>query len=515
MAWRFGSYRLDPERFELSRNGEAVRAEPQVLSLLIYLVRNRHRMVPRDELLDAVWKNRSATEATLSSRVRSARMAVGDEGAHQTVIRTLHGNGFRFIAEVEDEGTTVEARPSLAPVALPPRGRPSIAVLPFRPLGLDNRLEILAEAIPYEVIQALSRLRWLSVTARGSSFRFSLSDANHALVATALGVRYLLSGIIETVGQALAVSFELTDSGTSEIIWAERLVGTLAEIDDLRHRIVVRVVAALEIIVPETEAQHALVTGADRFDAWSSYHVGMRHLYRFTTTDNAIARAHFEQSANLDPTLARAQAGLSFTSFLEAFLRISPDVRSSIAAARRHAERGLELDSLDPFVNFVMGRSHWLTHDLDEARHWLSRATTLNPNYAQGFYASAFTSMLLGDSKATNTELDSAFLLSPLDPLLYGMHGVRAQMLIQQGDYAAAAHYAGRAVASPGAHYLIGMIAVVAYGLAGQHEEAARWRAKVRKLKRDASEKDYFNAFPTSDSASRPVIAAQLRRHGF
>jgi TolB-like protein len=516
MVWDFGAFRLDPERFELTLRGERVPVEPQVLTMLVHLVRNRHRMVTRDELAEAVWKGTAVSDASISSRIRSVRAAVGDDGTRQDVIRTVHGRGFRFLPDVsEDVPARPEARePSQGPDAAR-TGRPSIAVLPLAPLAVDEAYAILADAIPHEIIQALSRLRWLSVTARGSSFRFRQPAPDVDLAATALGVRYVLSGILETSGDALSVTLELSDSGLGEIIWADRLTSGISEVDDLRARIVNHIVAALEIVVPENEARLAKLSGADKFDAWANYHLGLRHLYRFTARDNAAARVHFEKAVALEPAFARAQAGLSFTSFIDAFLRIVPDVPAAQAAARRHAERGLELDVLDPFVNFTMGRSHWLTQELDGARLWLSRATTLNPNYAQGYYASAFTSMLVGDAGSTLDELDAALTLSPLDPLLYGMHGVRAQMLLQHKDYVAAAHWAGRAAGTPGAHYLIGMIAVVAYGLAGENEQAARWRNEVRRRKPDASAADYFTAFPTLDGPSRTLIAAELRRQGF
>jgi hypothetical protein len=105
--------------------------------------------------------------------------------------------------------------------------------------------------------------------------------------------------------------------------------------------------------------------------------------------------------------------------------------------------------------------------------------------------------------------------LSPLDPMLYGMHGVRSQMFIQSGDYAAAARWGDRAAATPGAHYLIAMIAMVANGLAGRHDTAARWRQTVRQRKPEASAAHYFASFPTRDIASRSLIADELRRHGF
>ena len=151
----------------------------------------------------------------------------------------------------------------------------------------------------------------------------------------------------------------------------------------------------------------------------------------------------------------------------------------------------------------------------DVAVDWLARATELNPNYAQGFYATAFTAMLRGNAPETVAALDTALHLSPLDPLLYGIYGVRAQMLIQQEDYQAAALWADRAATTPGAHYLIAMIAMSANALAGRHDQAARWRREVRRRKPDATAADYFAAFPTRDTASRARIAAELHRHGF
>lgn len=515
MAWIFGDFRLDPERFELACGGDPVRLEPQVFALLVHLVRNRDRMVTKEEIADDVWQGRTVSDASISSRIRSARRAVDDDGEDQAVIRTVHGRGFRFVADVVETRTAQAAATEIPDQAALLTGRPSIAILPFRPLAMAPELAILADAIPYEIIQALSRLRWLAVIARGSSFRFRQPDPDLGLVATALGARYVLSGIIEARGNGLAVTLELSDSSSNEVIWGNRLTAPLDGIDDLRTRIVAHLVSALEIYIPLNEANTAKVGRLETLDAWANYHLGLHQLYRFTATDNARARVHFERAVTLDPRFARAHAGLSFTSFLDAFLHLTPDAGAATLAARRHAERGLELDPLDPFTNFTMGRSHWLTHDLDAAADWLDRATTLNPNYAQGYYSSALTSMLIGDASATETGLDMALHLSPLDPLLYGMHGVRAQMLIQAEDYPAAARWGDRAANTPGAHYLIAMVALAANGLAGRQDQAARWRQEVRRRKADATAAHYFAAFPTRDSASRSRIAAELRRHGF
>ena len=516
MAWTFGHFRLDPERFELALGAEPVRVEPQVLALLVHLVRHRDRLVTKDEIIEEVWNGRIVSDASVSSRIRSARMAVGDDGDRQSVIRTVHGLGFRFVADVAETRSAqmIEAETAQEP-RTQPSGKPSIAVLPFRPLAVAPNLAVLADAIPHEIIQALSRLRWLAVIARGSSFRFRQSEQDLGLVATALGARYLLSGIIEAGDRGLAVTLELCDSSNGEVIWGDRLTAPLDGIDDLRARIVAHLVSGLEIYIPLNEANSANLSRLEPLDAWANYHLGLHHLYRFTGDDNLRAKVHFERAVALDPLFARAHAGLSFASFLDAFLHLTPDIAGATHAARRHAEHGLEHDPLDPFTNFAMGRSYWLTDDIDAAAEWLGRATTLNPNYAQGFYSSALTSMLIGNAPATFSGLDTALLLSPLDPLLYGIHGVRSQILMQTGDYAEAANWGDRAANTPGAHFLIAMIAVAANSLAGRNSQAMRWREVVRRKKADASAAQYFAAFPTRDSASRLRIAAELHRHGF
>lgn len=516
MTWSFGDFRLDEERFQLCHCDRPVRLEPQVLSLLIHLVRNRDHMVTKDEIVAAVWQGQAVSDASISSRVRSARQAVGDDGAQQAVIRTVHGRGFRFMPEVT-------ASPSMQAVSeggphqplSRPGGRPSIAVLPFQHLGMSPDLAILGDAIPHEIIEALSRLRWLAVIARGSTFRFRQADADLDLVSTALAARYVLSGIIESAGRNIAVTLELTDTSTREIVWADRLAAPRDEIGDLRAQIVVHLVSSLEAHIPFNEARIARLSDPAGLDAWANYHIGLGHLYRFTAADTQLARVYFERAVGADPLFARAHAGLSFTSFLEAFLRLTPDPALAARVARRHAERSLELDALDPFANFTMGRTFWLTHEPEVAADWLARATALNPNYAQGFYAAAFTQMLIGNSPAAFAALDTSLPLSPLDPLLYGIHGVRAQILIQQEDHEAAAGWADRAATTPGAHYLIAMIAIAANGLAERHDQAARWRREVRRLKPDATVADYFAAFPTRDTASRARIATELRRQGF
>ena len=111
MIYAFGDCELDDQRFELRRAGEACHLEPQVLGVLLHLIRHRDRVVPKTELLDEVWGNRFVTDSALTSRLKTARRAIGDTGREQRVIRTVHGRGYRFVAPVEQR-TTVAPPPA-------------------------------------------------------------------------------------------------------------------------------------------------------------------------------------------------------------------------------------------------------------------------------------------------------------------------------------------------------------------------------------------------------------------
>ena len=146
----------------------------------------------------------------------------------------------------------------------------------------------------------------------------------------------------------------------------------------------------------------------------------------------------------------------------------------------RCAERGLELDPLDPFVNFTMGRTFWLDGDLHSSLGWLERSTTISPHFAQGIYARAWTEALASRPQEGRLHVDLAMRLSPLDPLYYAMLGTRAFTHMAVGEDAAAADWAERAARSPGAHVLIAMIGAAAHALNGDTARARFWAANVR-----------------------------------
>ncbi|GAA0980422.1 alpha/beta fold hydrolase [Acrocarpospora macrocephala] len=115
MVFEFAGGELDLDRYELRRDGQVVRVEPQVFDLLAVLLRLRQRVVSKEELLDAVWGNRFVTESALTSRVKAARRAIGDDGRGQRLIRTVHGRGYQFVGTVIERATAGTAVSAPAP----------------------------------------------------------------------------------------------------------------------------------------------------------------------------------------------------------------------------------------------------------------------------------------------------------------------------------------------------------------------------------------------------------------
>jgi TolB-like protein len=523
VEYLFENFVLDPKRFELREAGVPLPLEPQVFRLLDLLVRNRDRMVSKDEIVAEIWQGRIVSDASISSRVRSARAAIGDDGSTQAMIRTVHGQGFRFIAEVCEQGEPARIAAAAAPgaliepdavaPALP--AKPSIVVLPFRDFGTLTSAGILADAIPHELIQALSRLRWLSVIARGTAFRFRTPDPDIVAIGAALHVHYVLEGTIEARGEHLEITVELSDSGTGEVVWADCFVASPDAIHALRADIVARVVSSLEVYIPLNEARIARLGVSENLDAWSNYHLGLQHMYRFTRTDNARATAYFETAVAQDPRFARAHAGLSFTSFQSAFMKYDAGSGQAALAARRFAERSIELDPLDPFANFTMGRSFWLQGDPDRSIQWLDRAILLSPNYAHGHYSHAFSDMIACRAASALRSVETAFTLSPLDPFVYGMFGTRSLAYMMLGDYANAAIWGEKAARAPGAHFLISMIAVIGHALEGNRERAHYWAADVKARRPDASQRHFFASFAFRDPLILSRVAGALAPYGF
>src|SRR6185437_4970718 len=173
VRYQFEDFVLDSDRRELAREAETIAIGPQVFDLLLHLVQNREHVVTKDNLIDVVWGGRIVSESTLTSHINAVRKAIGDTGEEQRLVRTIARKGYRFVGDVRETPAserTVAAKH--VETGLPVPDRPSIAVLPFLNLSGDPGQDYFVDGVVDDILSALSRLRWLFVIARNSSFTY-------------------------------------------------------------------------------------------------------------------------------------------------------------------------------------------------------------------------------------------------------------------------------------------------------------------------------------------------------
>ena len=509
MRYRVGEHVLDLRKFELRKNDALLPVEPQVLSLLFHLVENRDRLVSKDELVATIWGGRAVSDSAISSRIKSARQLIGDDGEAQRLIRTVHGKGFRFVGEVSAcEAEVTGIRPPD-----PVDSKPSIAVLPFD--CTDPGLSIISDGVPHDVIVGLSRLRSMLVIARGSSFRFRGWSGDLSEVAATLGVTYCLTGTVHAAGSRVAVAVELVDAATSRTIWGDLYEGDLDKLHEVRESILAQVICTLELQISHHEAERARIRGPEDLSAWSSYHLGLQHVFRFNRADNAQGLKYFEQATARDPGFSQAHAGVSFARFQNAFMQYSEDIDDEVAGARRSAEIAIELDEQDPTANLMMGRSLWLEDKLESSIPWLERSIALSPNYAQAIYSRAFTHLLMSESRSGHEKAEAALRRSPIDPLRYAMlscSGFNEAILGREADGAV---LVDRAAREPRAHVMIAAMAAICHVWAGNKPAASDWAEDIRSRDPNLTADVFLTSFPFRDGPVRQRVTEALTELGF
>ena len=359
--------------------------------------------------------------------------------------------------------------------------RASIAVMPFieraAAAGAGGGS---ADGLAHDVITRLAKLRSLFVIAQGTVFALHERSIGPEQAGRMLNVDYVVSGSLLRQDKRITVTVELTETHTARIVWAEvfnhKLDDAFLVLDEIGNRIVASIASEIETI----ERNRAILKPPNSLDAWEAHHRGLWHMYRFNKTDNERARHFFETAVRLDPTFARAYAGLSFTHFQNAFqgwAAREPEVAKAFDAAGQ----SLMVDERDPAAHWAMGRALWLRSSHDQAIVELEKAIDLSPNFALGHYTLAFVHSQSGNPSAAIDFSDHSRHLSPFDPLLFAMLGARAMAHARLGQYGEAADWAIKAAARPNAHAHIRGIATYCLALAGRGDEARSYLAAIHK----------------------------------
>jgi TolB-like protein/DNA-binding SARP family transcriptional activator len=377
--------------------------------------------------------------------------------------------------------TAPRERDAPAPLESRHGGRVSVAIMPFEPAAASSGAGSQHwHGLSDDIITRLAKLRALFVIARGTSHTLGERGIDARAAGHILGVRYVVSGRVRRHGERTRVNVELAETHEARIIWADELdcdgEATFVALDAIVDRIVAAVAKEIEL----AECQRALQRPPSSLDAWEAYHRGLWHMYKFRPLDNREAEQLFRQAIGLDPSFARAHAGLSFTQFQNVFLELTPDREVQMDLAFESAAHSLEADDRDPAAHWAMGRALWLRGSQRESVQELERSIELSPNFALGHYTLGFVEAQSGDPRTAIRASNTSRALSPFDPLQFGMFGSCALAHLRLGELEEANQSALAAISRPNAHVHILAIAVCTLALTQRHDEARKLVATIR-----------------------------------
>jgi TolB-like protein/DNA-binding SARP family transcriptional activator len=390
------------------------------------------------------------------------------------------------------------------------RRRASVAVMPFvdRASGAGTRI---ADGLTDDIITRLAKLRVLFVIARGTTFALAERGIGVKEAGRILDVEYLVSGSVRSDGARLSVLVELAETESARIVWTDELQGAPDETFAVLDTIIDRVVASIAEEIETAECQRALLKPPSSLDAWEAYHRGLFHMYKFNGPDNLEAAGFFRQALGLDPTFARAHAGLSFTHFQNAFLDLTPDRSRQVELAFEAAGRSVDADVRDPAAHWAMGRALWLRGEDQGSFVELQRSIELSPNFALGHYTLGFVYSQKGDPRSAIEACNYSRQLSPFDPLQFAMLASRALAHIRLGELDEAADWAVKATGRPNAHVHILAIAAEALVLGNRRDEARKFAARIRERAPGYTVDDFLRAFRFDADTTRRLRQAAER----
>jgi adenylate cyclase len=292
---------------------------------------------------------------------------------------------------------------------------PSIAVLPFTNMSGDLEQDYFADGITEDITTALSRLRWLFVIARNSTFTYKGRAVDVRQVALELAVRYVLEGSVRTSGGQIRVTGQLVDAATGKHIWAERYDRDLRDIFAVQDEITGNVVASIEPQLYAEEGIRAANQPPDSIDAWGLVVRALGLINRVNQRQNEEAQALLQRAIEIEPSYAKAHAVLGWAVWWATIAYWRPDTAEGYRQAERHAENALSFDPAEPWGRMILGLCLSTARHHEQALVELGAALDINPNFALGRMALGWGLLRAGQFEAAIAETSKPLRMSPMD----------------------------------------------------------------------------------------------------
>jgi serine/threonine-protein kinase len=405
--FHFGAFRLDADERVLLRNGRLVPLPAKVLSTLIVLVRNNGHVVEKDVLMNEVWPDEFVEEGNLAQHIFMLRRALGESTETPRYIETVPRRGYRFVAEIMD----VEEKPE-------DDGIDSLAVLPFINASNDPNMEYLSDGITESIMNSLSHLPQLKVMARSTVFRYKGPGIDPRDVGNSLGVRAVITGIVQQLGEQLIISAELVNAEDGSRIWGEQYHRKSADIFSLQDELAFEIPKKLRLKLSGEHKERLTKRFTENRQAYEFYLKGRYAWGRRGIEDLKKGVEYFRQAIAEDPNYSLAHAGIAdCLVLLGLFGAVSP--REIMPQAKAAAMKAIKLDESIGEAHASLGQIK-LIYDWDWAAAGadFQQAVCLNPSYptAHQWYGEYLVSMGLFDQGLA--ELRKARDLDPLSLII-------------------------------------------------------------------------------------------------
>jgi TolB-like protein len=355
--------------------------------------------------------------------------------------------------------------------------------LPFQNWSADPEQEYFADGVVEDIITALSRIRWLFVIARNSSFTYKGRAVDVKQVGRELGVRYVLEGSVRKAANRVRITGQLVDTTNGMHLCADRFEGTLDDIFELQDRVAERVVGAMMPTLERAEIERAKRKPTESLHAYDYYLRGMAHFHKGTKEAIGAALPLFNKATELDPDFACAYAMAAWCYFWRKINGWMDDRPREIAEGAALARRAVEVGK-DEAV--ALARSgHALAHlagELDGGIVLIDKAVALNPNFAPAWFLGGFLQIWRGEHDDAIARFERAMRLSPLDPEMFRMHAGVAMVHLLAGRFDDASSVAEKSYRDfPDFLIVVGTMAA-SHALAGRADEARRAMEHLRRL---------------------------------
>jgi TolB-like protein/class 3 adenylate cyclase/Tfp pilus assembly protein PilF len=381
-------------------------------------------------------------------------------------------------------GTAVPSKPASAPTALPLPDKPSIAVLPFQNMSGDPEQEYFADGMVEEIIAALSRVHWLFVIARNSTFTYKGRAVDIKQVGRDLGVRYVLEGSVRKAGERIRINGQLIDAANGTHLWADRFDGALEDVFDLQDRVTASVVGAIAPKLEFAEIERAKRKPTGSLTAYDFYLRGLANMHQDNTreaTDKALQMLSHAMEIDHDFASALGLAARCYARRKANGWMV--DRALERAEGERLARRASVLANDDAVALCSAGFAlAMLAGETENGAELIDRALAIDPNMARGWHYSGLVRLWLGQPEVALEHNSRAIRLSPLDPLIGQMQTSVGHVHFVEGRYEEASLWTGRAMRSR-PNWLPSMIlATASAALSGKSGDAQHFASRLRSL---------------------------------